>query len=126
MTDQVTVPKMDGTRGSALYSIPFKLSRCPSTLWDQLFVRAWNHPPRFSTMHRPGIASVYGDQIVLNGTTIEEVRDYHRETLKMCVKIANDEEQRIIKEEQRKKELEETKKKEHLSNVKNVAKDIEF
>lgn len=36
-------------------------------------------------MHRPGIASVVDDEILLNGTTIEEVREYHRETLKLCI-----------------------------------------
>ena len=36
-------------------------------------------------MHRPGIASVEGDEILLNGTTIEEVRDYHRKTLNLCI-----------------------------------------
>lgn len=126
ITDQVTVPKMDGTRGSALYKIPFRLSRTPSTLWKELFVRVWNSPPRFTTMHRPGIASVYGDQIILDGTTIEEVRDYHRETLLLCVRIANDEESRILREEQLRKELEESQKNKHFSNVRNVAEDLKF
>ena len=117
---------MDGTRGSALYKIPFRLSKRPSALWKELFVRAWNSPPRFTTMHRPGIASVYGDQIILDGTTIEEVRDYHRETLMLCVQIANDEEARIIKEEQLKKEREESQKNKHFSNVRSVAEGIKF
>jgi len=126
ITDQVTIPKMDGTRGSALYKIPFKLSKRSSTLWSELFVRAWNSPPRFTTMHRPGIASVFGDQIILDGTTIEEVRGYHRDTLVLCVNIANDEEARILKEEKLKNERIEALKNKHSSNVKNVADDIEF
>ena len=77
-------------------------------------------------MHRPGIASVYGDQIILDGTTIEEVRDYHRETLMLCVQIANDEEARIIKEEQLKKEREESQKNKHFSNVRSVTEGIKF
>jgi hypothetical protein len=56
ITDEVTIPKMDGTRGSALYKIPFRLSKYPSLLWQNLFIKAWNEPPHFSTMHRPGIA----------------------------------------------------------------------
>lgn len=32
-------------------------------------------------MHRPGIARVAGDRIIVDGTTIEEVEKYHRETL---------------------------------------------
>ena len=41
ITDEVTVPKMDGTRGSALYKVPFRLNRFPSQLWKELFVRNW-------------------------------------------------------------------------------------
>ena len=126
ITDQVTVPKMDGTRGSALYKIPFRLSKHPSALWKDLFVRIWNSPPRFTTMHRPGIASVYSDQIILDGTTIEEVRDYHRETLLLCVNLANEEEARITKEEQLKKESEESQKNKHFSNVRSVAENLKF
>ena len=126
ITDQVTVPKMDGTRGSALYKIPFRLSKRPSALWQELFVHFWNSPPRFTTMHRPGIASVYDDQIILDGTTIEEVHDYHRETLILCVNLANEKEAKIIKEEQLKKEREETQRNKHFSNVKSVAEDIKF
>jgi len=40
-------------------------------------------------MHRPGIASVEGDKVVLNGTTIEEVERYHKKTLKIAVDMAN-------------------------------------
>lgn len=126
ITDRVTVPSMDGTRGSALYSIPFKLSKQPSSLWRKLFVDLWNNPPRFSTMHRPGIASVYSDEIVLNGTTIEEVRDYHRETLKMCVDLANQKEAQILEQECKKREQEELWKQKHYSNVQNIANEIEF
>ncbi len=54
-------------------------------------------------MHRPGIASVSGDEILLDGTTIEEVRDYHREVLLLCVDVANKKEEEIIAAEQRKK-----------------------
>lgn len=126
ITDKVTVPKMDGTRGSALYKIPFKLSKNPSYLWKQLFVEAWNMPPRFTTMHRPGIARVVGDEIVLDGTTIEEVRDYHRETLKLCVEVANKKEADILEkqqiEEQRKKDFEER----HHNAVETIADSIEF
>ena len=46
-------------------------------------------------MHRPGIASVIGSKIFLDGTTIDEVKDYHKETLILCVKKANEEEARI-------------------------------
>ena len=126
ITDQVTVPKMDGSRGSALYKIPFRLSKRPSQLWQEFFVRIWNHPPRWTTMHRPGIASVYGDEIILDGTTIEEVRDYHRETLILCVDEANKAEKKYLEEEQRQRKLEDARKNMHYNKVTDIADDIKF
>jgi len=49
----VTQPKSDGTRGSGLYKVPFKLSARPPSGWDEFFVNAWDHPESFTTMHRP-------------------------------------------------------------------------
>lgn len=126
VTDEVTVPRMDGTRGSALYKIPFRLSKRPSSLWQELFLQSWNMPPRFTLRHRPGIASVYGDEIILDGTTIEEVRDCHRETLLLCVDIANQQEKEIHDAEQRKKEREEALKKQHYDNLNDIAGTIKF
>lgn len=126
ITDEVTEPRNDGTRGSALYKVPFRLSKKPSYLWQQLFVQAWNMPPKFSSMHRFGIASVYGDKIVLDGTTIEEVRDHHKETLLLCVEVANQREKEILEAERRKKEAAEARRKNHHDNVNNIASTIEF
>ena len=126
VTDEVTVPRMDGTEGSALYKIPFKLSRNPSLLWRELFLRSWDDPPQFTTMHRFGIASVYGDEIILDGTTIEEVRDYHRATLILCVEIANKEEKGILDAKEREKEREKARKISHFNNVKDIADTIKF
>lgn len=81
-TDAVGRPRNDGTRGSALYAIPLRLSRAPSWVWAEVFTEVWDHPPRFSSMHRPGIGSVVGDRIVLDGTTLEELEEYHMDTLK--------------------------------------------
>lgn len=126
ITDEVTVPKLDGSRGSALYKIPFRLSRTPSSLWCKLFINAWSCPPSFSTMHRFGIASVVGDKIILDGTTIEEVRDYHRKTLLLCVDEANKKENIVLKEIKEKIEREEIKRKKHYENLNSVIDDIKF
>lgn len=126
ITDEITVPKMDGTRGSALYKVPFRLSRRPSDLWSKYFLEAWRFPPSFTTMHRPGIASVIGDEIILNGTTVEEVRDYHRETLILCVEEANKKEAEIRCKEQEQREREEMRKRNHYDNVNSVVEEIEF
>ncbi len=81
IADQVSAPSSDGTPGGALYPIPFRLSHVPSQFWAEALVQAWNTPPQFTSMHRPGIANVIGNTIVLDGTTLEEVEKYHRDTL---------------------------------------------
>ena len=126
ITKDVTVPKLDGTRGSALYSIPFKLNKSPTPIWRRLFIDTWNNPPSWSTMHRFGIASVVGDTIVLDGTTMDEVKQYHRKTLLLCVEKANEGEKQYHAHQQ----VEENKRKEieqnHYNNVKKLADEIEF
>ena len=101
IADQVSAPRNDGTPGSALYRVPFRLSRKPSQFWAEAFVRAWNMPPKFTSMHRPGIARVIGNAIVLDGTTLEEVEKYHRDTLRLCVNEANKAEELHVNERER-------------------------
>ena len=83
-------------------------------------------PPSFTSMHRPGIASVYKDEIILDGTTIEEVKDYHRATLILCVEEANKKEQAFLEKQHRQIELEEQRKNQHFSNIIKIADDIKF
>lgn len=85
----ITRPRNDGTAGSALYTVPFILSRPPTLGWSELMVRNWNRPPSYTTMHRPGIGRVTGDRFVLDGTTIEEVEQYHLETLRLALNETN-------------------------------------
>lgn len=126
LADEVTTPKMDGTRGSGLYTIPIQLSKTPSSEWADILRQLWNNPPRFSTMHRPGIASVSGNRIILRGTTIEEVRDYHRDTLVLCVEKANEIISQLERKERIKKELERKKEEDHKKNIKGVSDQIDF
>ena len=126
VTDGITKPRMDGTKGSALYAIPFQLSRRPSADWAKVFVETWNHPPRWTTMHRPGIARVSGDRVILDGTTIEEVEKYHRETLLAVLDRVN---QLIAEHEERKhREAGDTlqRMQQHESSVSDMAKRIKF
>jgi hypothetical protein len=101
IADQVSAPRNDGTPGSALYRVPFRLSHVPSQFWAEAFVQAWNMPPQFTSMHRPGIARVIGNTIVLDGTTLEEVEKYHRDTLRLCVNEANKRVELHMKEKER-------------------------
>ena len=42
IADQVSAPRGDGTLGSALYRVPFRLTRQLSQFWAEAFVRSWN------------------------------------------------------------------------------------
>jgi hypothetical protein len=89
IVDEIGTPRGDRTRGSALYSVPFRFSRHPPSEWSQLFIQAWDHPSSYTSMHRPGIARIHGDKVILDGTTVEEVEEYHRETLILATDEAN-------------------------------------
>ncbi len=124
--DEVTTPKSDGTRGSALYKVPFQLSRTPSSLWARAFVSAWNHPTSYSTMHRPGIAHVRGSKVYLDGTSIEEIERYHRDTLLLSVDAANTMERSEINKKMLQKKSEDNRKKEHRESVISAASRLKF
>jgi hypothetical protein len=126
VVDEVTLPRNDGTRGSALYAISFKLTRRPLQVWTDAFIAAWNHPSRFTTMHRPSIARVSGDKIILDGTTIEEVERYHRDTLKLAVEAANNAERRRTEEESRRRQAEHHQSEQHRAHLEDAAGRIRF
>ena len=126
ITDEITEPIVDGTPGSALYAIPFRLNRRPSSLWTDVFLQKWDHPPRFTTMHRPGIARVQGMKIILDGTTIEEIDKYHRETLLLCVNATNEEVAAILERQRRTNEARDQWLEEHRKQVRDTAKKLSF
>ena len=126
IVDEVTEPTLDGTRGSGLYTVPFRLNREPSSLWARIFVQTWTRPPRISTMHRPGIASVRGAKIVLDGTTMDEVRKYHRDTLLECVEETNRKESEILAQRERESEMRRQRSEEHRDRIEAITKDITF
>ena len=126
ISNEVTLPRNDGTRGSALYRIPFRLSSKPTRIWSKLFWRNWDSPPSFTSMHRPGIARVDSDKIILNGTTIEEVKQYHRDTLILCVEKTNEEEKQIRKREEQIKRKKQEERENHYRNIDDISKDIKF
>ncbi|MDB6152456.1 MAG: hypothetical protein JWL90_909 [Chthoniobacteraceae bacterium] len=126
VVDEVTEPSMDGTAGSALYSVPFKLSRRPSREWSEIFLHEWDHPRQFTLMHRPGIAEVSGDRIVLDGTTIDEVKRYHRDTLVLCVDETNRKEAEYQTRLARQRETERKQSEQHRKQINDSASDIQF
>ena len=125
-TERVGKPRNDGSRGSALYSVPFKLSTVPDGAWAELFVQHWNTPPRFTTMHRPGIASVSGGRIVLNGTTMDEVERYHAETLRLVVDATNRDRQALAERKDRERAAEIDRAADHERSVGEIAQRLRF
>lgn len=126
IVDEVSEPRMDDTPGSALYTVPFRLNRQPSSLWSKIFVATWNSPPSFTSMHRPGIARVSGSKIILEGTTLDEVKKYHRDTLILCVNTANEEEAKSIKRKMAEEKKLRKKSEDHKRSVEDIARDLSF
>jgi len=63
---------------------------------------------------------------ILNGTTIEEVRDYHRETFLLCVEEANKGERRILDEKKKQQERERSQRNQHYANIRKTAEEMKF
>jgi hypothetical protein len=121
VVDEVTQPRNDGSRGSALYTVPFKLDQVPPALWSRFFIEEWDHPASFTTGHRPGIADVSGDRIILEGTTIDEVNQTHRETLRLALKAANLRYSQREAEQQRLRQSEDEAREKHAQKVREAA-----
>jgi hypothetical protein len=77
-------------------------------------------------MHRPGIASVYGNRIYLDGTTIEEVERYHKKTLKLAVGEANSIYAKIQERKKQQEEKERLLKEQHRKKIDDISKRISF
>lgn len=126
IVENITEPKNDGTSGSALYSVPFALSRRPPSAWTEMFIANWNHPPRWTTMHRRGIATLSGSTVSLNGTTIEEVEPYHRDTLQLAVDETNRQYCEWRNEQDQLRAREQAARESHRKRVEDVSKKITF
>jgi hypothetical protein len=124
--DEIGEPKNDGSRGSALYPIPFKLSRKPTHEWGELFKRNWDRPPSFTTQHRPGTARVDGDRIVLTQTTIEEVESTHRATLKLALDETNRQVAGIVRKRAADEQAQKQRRDAERERIRKLAEGMEF
>lgn len=77
-------------------------------------------------MHRGNIARISGDRIILDGTTIEEVRDYHLDTLKLVIQETNKQYKQLVIQEQLRQERELERRNKQRDNVKSVINDLKF
>jgi hypothetical protein len=126
IANEIGTPRNDGTRGSALYAVPFQLSRPPTPQWADHFVQTWDHPPSYRTLHRPKIARVARDRIILDGTTVEEVAEVHRDTLKVVVAKVNQDIENWERAQHRAAEEEAERQRLHRQAVLDAAKKISF
>ena len=126
ISEKVTSPKNDGTRGSALYNIPFQLNYSPEHRWSEYFLHYWKNPSRFTTMHRSNIASVSRDIIWLKGTTLEEVKKYHKDTLLLAISEANKSFRLELLKVKKEKQAEEQREKDFRESVAEAVDDIIF
>ena len=76
--------------------------------------------------HRPGIARVEGDRIILDGTTVEEVAEGHRKTLKVVVAKVNQDVEEWERRRRRAAEDEAERQRQHRQAVEDAAKRISF
>ena len=77
-------------------------------------------------MHRPGIANVYGATVTLEGTTIEEVERYHRDTLQLAVAETNRHYRERQSEQGARRVREDALQEEHRKRVEEASKRIKF
>ncbi len=125
LRDGITLPRDDGTAGSALYAVPFQLSREPSSLWIKVFTSTWDSPPRYTTMHRPGIVKIAGKKLVLDGTTIEEVEEYHWETLQLVIEKTNKQVAGMEEQKRKNSEAKKRRKQELAESIRDKASDLQ-
>ena len=124
--EQVTAPKNDGTPGSALYRVPFKLSRHPPAEWAEYFPNACDHPSSLTSSHRPGICSVVGDTIWLNRTTLEEVERTHKKTLQLALDETNQKYAEFLAKRDAEVERRRKEQDAHKQHVSETVKKIKF
>ena len=77
-------------------------------------------------MHRPGIASVYGSTVTLNGTTIDEVERYHRDTLQLAITETNRQYGEWRREQEQRHARETALREERQKRIENASKCVKF
>jgi hypothetical protein len=77
-------------------------------------------------MHRPGIAHVSGSSLVLDGTTVDEVKQHHAKTVRLAVAATNEQEAQLKAADDSKAAAAEAQSAVHQQHVSEVAKDIDF
>lgn len=77
-------------------------------------------------MHRPGIASVSGEQVVLNGTSMNEVETVHMDTLRLVLEVTNRDRVALAERRAAERERERQQNEDHARSVGDIAKRLKF
>ncbi|MBI5402512.1 MAG: hypothetical protein HY959_03865 [Ignavibacteriae bacterium] len=117
--------KMSILKGSLLI-IPIGINSNPPHEWINFFIDYFNNPTSFTSHHRPGIANVIGNEIILNGTTVDEIEKCHRTTIIEAVNRANESYNTYKRAEIEKENQKEEAERRKLSEEQNKAKNIKF
>ena len=124
--DRTGSPRNDGTPGSGLYEVAIRLKQTPSSIWAELFPNNWDHPQEYTLRHIPGIARVSSGYIILDGTTVEEVRDLHKKTLQLAVAVTNRQVAEYREQTRREQEMAAERQQEHEARVRQGASEVDF
>jgi len=125
--EDVTPLRNDGTPRSDLCRVPFALSRRPPSKWAEIFPIKWDRSLKYALGKQwPGIASVQGDRVVLNGITLDDVNAYLRDLLVSAVAETN-KEYRLWKQRQEQRRVKEQAcDEEHKRRVSEISERIKF
>lgn len=116
----IGAPNKDGK-----YNVPFSFAPAASQHWEDVLMREW-------IRHRAGnggpsiSVSSEDSTITLLGTTVEDVRDQHLQSLKDAVDMANLEEERIRAEYVAQKEAKEDTANRRKREIEAVVAEMDF
>ena len=77
-------------------------------------------------MHRPGIARVVGDTIILDGTTMHELEEHHARTLRLCVERVNDQEAEYLERMRAQQQRADDERQRHQQEIDEIADRLRF
>ena len=123
LTSEVGFPGESQTDDRGVYTVVFQLSEEPSARWGDFFVQFWDRPEVAYAhgKHRPGMASVIGNRLIIEETTIDEVEGFHLPVLKAAIRGANEAEAKARLEDERRAERRRLQEADHRRHVSEVA-----
>jgi hypothetical protein len=85
---------------------------------------AQERDPELVILGRPRIVRVQDDTVVLNGTTMDELEQFHATTIRLCAERANRFEANRLEQERQRRQRDEAARREHEREVADIADDL--